>query len=89
VTLIWQVNASLPGSATWQIEYTPGGGSPDTPVSSIPGATRSLTIDGLANYTIYSFTLTAKDGATALFSATVQLMPSDRLIRLPVITRGF
>jgi hypothetical protein len=83
--IAWQVHAALPGSATWQIETSPAVASLPTPISAIPNGARAYTLTGLANYTLYTITLTAIDGGQALYTASVQLFPSDHVLSLPLI----
>ena len=89
VELSWQVNVELPGGITWQIDYLPANGVPPSPVTGLSSSTREFSLSGLTNYTRYTITLTAMDGASALYSVTLQLMPSNHTLILPVIFRGF
>jgi hypothetical protein len=85
IHLYWQVNGPLPASATWQIDYTPPIGVPPSPVSGIPNAARAYTLTGLANYTLYTLTLSAVDGGAPVFTDTIKLMPTDFVVNLPVM----
>jgi len=88
VYLSWQVNTALPPSATFRIDYSPAGGSQPSPVTGIPNTTRAFTLNGLSNYTLYTVTLTAVDNGSSLFTDVVQVMPSDHLVRLPLLIQG-
>jgi hypothetical protein len=85
IYLSWQVNTTLPASVTWQIDYTPANGTQPSPVTGIANATRTYILDGLTNYTLYTVTLTALDSGNPLLTDTVQVIPSDHLVWLPVL----
>ena len=85
IHLFWQVNITTTASTTWRIDYTPPGGIPPSPVTGIANATRTFDLDGLANYSLYTITLTGVDGGSTLISDTIKLMPSDLLIRMPLV----
>ncbi len=85
IHLTWQVNISLPASATWQIDYLPGNGSPPSPVTGIANAARDYQLSGLTNYTAYTLTLTAFDGGSPLVTDTIQVTPSNHLVSLPLV----
>ncbi|HVN55694.1 MAG TPA: right-handed parallel beta-helix repeat-containing protein [Anaerolineaceae bacterium] len=88
IALSWQfVSAKpLPATVTWQINYTPANGAETPPIFEAYEA-RAHKLNGLSNYTLYTVTLTALDGSTTLYSASAQVMPSDRLVYMPVILR--
>jgi hypothetical protein len=85
IDLYWWVNQPLPAGSTWRIDYSPPGGAPPSPVTGIPSGTRAYTLNGLANYTLYTLTLAALDGGAPVFTDTVKLMPSDFVVSLPVL----
>jgi hypothetical protein len=85
IHLTWQVNVSLPASATWQIDYSPGNAVPPSPVTGIANTARDFQISGLTNYTAYALTLTAFDGGSPLVTDSILVTPSDHLVSLPLV----
>jgi hypothetical protein len=84
VYLSWEVNVTLPGNATWEINYSGPAGDEPSPVGSLPGSTRSYTLSGMTNYTSYTLTLTAWVDAAPFLTDTVVVIPTDRFLYLPV-----
>jgi parallel beta-helix repeat protein len=85
IQLNWNVNASLDEASTWTISYSrPGKTEP--PITGLPAATRAATLTGLLNYALYTITLSSV-GTTPALSATIQVMPTDQLLYLPIIRR--
>jgi hypothetical protein len=85
INLTWTVNASLPMTATWQIDYA------STPTNTLTvtdpfSTTRSYTLTELSNGELYTVTLNATVGSTSFLSDSVQVMPTDILIYLPIIS---
>jgi len=89
IHLTWIVSGSLPAAATWQIVYTGPLGDQASPVEGIPNPARAYSLTGLANYTGYSVTLNAVQGPVVLLSDTIQIMPTDIQIYMPVIAHGW
>lgn len=87
IHLSWTVNTVLPATSTWQIDYRSQTGTLYTPVVGIISATRAYTLTGLANYTWYTVTLSAMVGSTPFLSDTVQVMPTDTFVYLPMMLR--
>jgi hypothetical protein len=88
IHLSWTVNTVLPATSTWQIDYRSQTGTLYTPVTGIISATRTYTLTGLTNYTWYTVTLSAMVSSTSLLSDTVQAMPTDTFVYLPMVLRG-
>jgi hypothetical protein len=87
IHLSWTVNTALPATSTWPIDYRSQTGTLYTPVTDIISATRVYTLTGLANYTWYTVTLSAMVGSTPFLSDTVQAMPTDTFVYLPMVLR--
>jgi hypothetical protein len=87
IHLSWTVNTVLPATSAWQIDYRSQTGTSYTPVTGIVSATRAYTLTGLANYTWYTVTLSAMVGSTPFLSDTVQAMPTDTFVYLPMVLR--
>jgi parallel beta-helix repeat protein len=83
--LAWSVNTTLPLTSTWRIGYY----SQTVPITinNIVSSTRVYTLTDLTNYVWYTVTLNAMLDSTAFLTATIQLMPTDRLVYLPVVLR--
>ena len=88
IYLSWQLNASLPMTATWQISYTGPAGNPPSPITGLTYNTRNLTLTNLTNYTFYTVTLNAVVDSTAVLTDTITVMPTDILVYLPLATRN-
>jgi hypothetical protein len=84
ILLNWEVNVSLPLTTTWTIDYVGLPGDQPPPITGIPADTRSFALTGLTNYTWYTVTLVTDP---ALLKATVEMMPTDHLLHLPLIAR--
>ncbi|MBL8046811.1 MAG: hypothetical protein JNL09_09730 [Anaerolineales bacterium] len=80
------MNATLPVTSTWQIEYVGPTGDVPSPITDIPSVARTYTLTGLTNYTLYTVTLSATT-ENAVISQTVQARPTDRFVFLPHIRR--
>ncbi|MBN2002204.1 MAG: right-handed parallel beta-helix repeat-containing protein [Anaerolineae bacterium] len=87
IALRWDVNSNLPADATWQI-MCEGGSTAYLPVTGLVSTTRSHVLTGLTNYVLYTITLDAMDGGTAILSDVVQAMPTDRAVYLPLVVRS-
>jgi hypothetical protein len=86
ISLSWEVNATLPDTATWTIGYQGPAGDQPSPITGLPDETRSYKLTGLTNYEWYDITLTAV-GFEPVLTDTVRLMPTDMLVYLPLISR--
>lgn len=87
IHLTWQVSAAVPLSATWQISYLGGPGSPPSPISGLDAELRAFSLSQLTNYIPYSLTLNAMLEAAPLLTATLRLAPTDRIMFLPLAER--
>ena len=91
IDLTWSVNASLPATATWHIDYYTTATAILTATAPL-SITRAYRLTGLTNYASYTVTVSAMVGespigTTALFSATVTAMPTDIFVYLPHVLR--
>jgi hypothetical protein len=86
IYLTWDVNATLPATATWHIDYYTTATSILTATGPV-SITRAYPLTGLTNYQSYTVTVSAMAGATALFSDTVTAMPTDIFVYLPLVLR--
>jgi hypothetical protein len=83
ISLMWDVNVSLPVTTTWTIVYEGPEGDQPSPITGLAEGERAYALTGLTNYTWYDITLTAV-GPTPVLSDTIRLMPTDRLVYLPL-----
>ncbi|MFN8598731.1 MAG: right-handed parallel beta-helix repeat-containing protein [Anaerolineae bacterium] len=85
VRLAWTVNTTLPPTSTWRISYY----SQTLPItiSSIVSPTRSYSLTNLTNYAWYTITLNAMLNSTPFLTDTIELMPTDRFVYLPIVWR--
>ena len=86
ISLTWEVNAALPDTATWTIDYQGPAGDQPSPITDLPDGTRSYTLTGLTNYEWYDITLTVV-GFDPVLTDTVRLMPTDMIVYLPLVRR--
>ncbi len=87
VYLTWQVNATLPPTSTWRVDYYTQTASIYTATDPY-STTRSLVLtQNVHNYQWYTVTLHAMLGQTSWLSDTVRVMPTDRFVYLPLIMR--
>ena len=85
IDLNWTVSAVLPPTSTWRIAYY----SQTVPItiSHIISPTRAYSLTGLTNYAWYTITLNTMLNATPFLTDTIRLMPTDRLVYLPLIRK--
>jgi hypothetical protein len=87
IHLNWHVNAALPSTTTWHIDYYTQTSSVYTATNPI-SATRSIVlVEHVHNYQWYTITLSTV-GTTPILSDTVRVMPTDRLGYLPLIVKS-
>jgi hypothetical protein len=87
IHLDWQVNTTLPPTATWRILYDGPPGDEPAPITSIPEATRKYSLTGLTNYFLYDVTLNAMLDGTAILTDTVSVRPTDIHVHLPLVKK--
>jgi hypothetical protein len=89
IYLDWIVNTTLPPTTTWHIDYyTTTASAPFTATDPF-STTRAYTLtDHVTNYEWYTVTLHAMVGSTSRVSDTVRVMPTNRLVYLPLVLRG-
>jgi chitodextrinase len=87
IHLTWTVNATLPVTVAWEIDYQSQTGTVYLPISGIISPTRAYTLTGLTNYTFYTVTLNAMLESTPFLTDTVRVMPTDIFVYLPLVLR--
>jgi hypothetical protein len=87
IHLAWAVNVTLPVTSTWRIDYASQTGTVYLPITGIISPTRAYSLTGLTNYTWYTVTLSAMLDSTPFLTDTVRVMPTDRLVYLPLVAR--
>ncbi len=85
--LRWTVNATVPISSTWQIDYADGT-TVFPPVTGLPTDTRTHTLGGLTNGVWYTVTLRAMLNGSPFLTDTVSAMPVDNFVYLPLILKN-
>ncbi|HQE93214.1 MAG TPA: right-handed parallel beta-helix repeat-containing protein [Anaerolineae bacterium] len=87
IRLTWEVNTTLPPTATWRIDYYTQTAAIYT-VTDPYSTTRSLVLtEHVQNYRWYTVTLNTV-GVTPVLSDTVRVMPTDRFVYLPLVLIG-
>ncbi|HSD84673.1 MAG TPA: hypothetical protein VLG46_12475, partial [Anaerolineae bacterium] len=83
LNLSWNFSEVLPVTGTWRISYY----SQTVPITinNVVSPTRAYPLNDLTNYTWYTVTLNAMLDTTPLYTDTIKLMPTDRLVYLPLI----
>ena len=85
--LTWTISGTLPITSTWQIGYYSQTVASSITINSIISPTRAYTLSGLTNYQWYTVTLNALLASTPILTDTIKVMPTDRLVYLPVIRK--
>lgn len=87
--LRWKIIPDIDEGNTWRIDIS-GPGAP-APISGLPFSTRSYLISGLTNYQKYNLSISLVDssGAAVMTSPTITGFPSDLLIYLPAVSKGW
>jgi hypothetical protein len=85
IHLTWTISGSLPVTSTWRIAYY----SQTVPITinDILSSTHAYTLTGLTNYAWYTVTLDALPNTTFLLTDRLTLMPTDRLVYLPLVLK--
>ncbi len=84
--LNWSLNTTLLPTSTWRIAYY--NQTVPITINNIVSPTRAYTLNGLTNYAWYTVTLNAMLDKTPFLTDTIKLMPTDRLVYLPIVFRG-
>jgi hypothetical protein len=87
IYLRWTVSATLLVTTTWRITYEGPAGAEPSPITGILSSTRAYTLTDLTNYTWYTITLNAMSDTTPILTDTVQVMPTDRVVYLPLVLK--
>lgn len=87
IYLEWMTGLALPLTTTWQISYQGPPGDQPSPISGLPAGTHRYALTGLTNYQVYTVTLNAWGDSTPILSATINSMPTDFRLNLPVVSR--
>jgi hypothetical protein len=85
IHLNWTLNVTLPFTSTWRLVYYSQTVTSPITINDIVSPTRAYTLTGLTNYVWYTVTLIAMLDTTPLYTDTIKLMPTDRLVYLPLI----
>lgn len=84
--LSWRVNATVPATSTWQINYQSDAGTAHVPISGIPRDTRAYRLTGLSNYVWYTITLSAMIDSTPWLMGSARVMPTDCSLYVPLVS---
>jgi hypothetical protein len=88
IYLDWQVSVDPLPTSTWQISYyTDTVASTVVVTDSLTYTARAYTLTGLTNYQWYTVTLNAMVDSTPILTDTVRVMPTNFLVRLPLMMK--
>lgn len=89
IYLNWTVNVALPVTTTWRIEtYSQTASAPIT-FTGIASPTRAYSLTGLTSYVWHTVTLNAVLDSAPSLTDTVRVMPTDKLVYLPVVMKPY
>ncbi|MBN1812055.1 MAG: hypothetical protein JXA14_09495, partial [Anaerolineae bacterium] len=77
----------LPPTTTWRLSYYSETLPSPVTRTGIVSTTRAYTLTELTNYEWYTVTLNAMTGSTPWLTDTVRVMPTNRLVYLPLVPR--
>jgi hypothetical protein len=83
--LHWTVNVTPPITTTWHISYVSQTLSSPITINDLISPTRAYTLSALTNYVWYTVTLNAMLNSTPFLTDTIELMPTDRFVYLPIV----
>ena len=87
IQLSWEVDTTLSTEASWTISYnSPPSGTLST-ITQLAPELRTYTLTNLTNYTLYTITLEAILSETIILSDTINAMPSNIFIYLPLVKK--
>ncbi len=87
IHLTWTISGALPITNTWQIGYYSQTVSAPITIDNILSPTRAYTLTNLTNYRWYTVTLNAMLDSTPILTDSIELMPTDRLVYLPLVLK--
>ena len=87
IHLNWVVNATLPVTTSWHIDYYSQTVTAALSRTNIISTTRAYTLTGLTNGTWYTVTLSAMLESTAFLTDTASAMPAEIFVYLPLVLR--
>jgi hypothetical protein len=86
INLNWNVDITIPATTTWHIDYYTT--TTDILTATDPSSTtRAYMLTELTNYDLYTVTLSAMVGTTAVLSDTITVMPTDIFVYLPLVLK--
>ena len=74
-------------TSTWRIDHASQSGTASLPITGVINSTRTYTLTDMTNYTWYTVTLSAMLDGTPFLTDAVQVMPTDRLVYLPLVAQ--
>jgi len=90
IRLNWTVNGiTLPVTSTWQVNYQSETGTVYAPINIVTSTVRTYVLTDLSNYAWYTVTLNSMLDATPFLTDTVRVMPTDKFVYLPLVSRGY
>ncbi len=87
IRLDWTVNCGWPLTVTWHVNYYTTTASVYTATEPLSTTRSTVLTDHVRNYQWYTVTLHAMDGPTSILSDTVQVMPTDKFVYLPLVLK--
>jgi hypothetical protein len=88
IYLNWVVKApTLPVTSTWQIDYYTQTANVYTATEPLSTTRSTMLMEHVQNYQWYTVTLYAMEGTTSIMSDTVQVMPTDVFVHLPLMMK--
>jgi hypothetical protein len=87
IQLNWTANVTLPITTTWRLGYYSQTVDSSIVISGLANPIRAYSLTGLTNYAWYTITLDAMLNTTPFLTDTIKLMPTDRLVYLPIVLR--
>jgi hypothetical protein len=87
IHLNWDLDVTRPFTGTWHVDYYTTTTSVYTATEPLSTTRSTVLTDHVRNYQWYTVTLHAMDGPASILSDTVQVMPTDKFVYLPLVLK--
>jgi hypothetical protein len=87
IRLNWQINAPVPPTITWKIDYYTQTTTSPLTVTNLISTTRNHTLTNLTNGQWYTVTLYAMLDNAPWLSDTIRALATDKFVYLPVVMK--